>query len=178
MRQVVLLSIVVSLMVFPPYSSNDASGTSKRDGGASGPDDKSDGHQIGAPAAHFTYSEVYEGSDGKTHFRDVTVDFKSVEFSPPAPPTEIAGPRPATHVLFASVGANWGLADYEAGVPHPTPKRQFLVMLSGTGKIITTDGDRRRLAPGTVVLLTDVAPSKGHFTIFDTLNTGAAIQLE
>jgi hypothetical protein len=133
---------------------------------------------VGAPPAHFTYSEVYEGSDGKTHFRDVTVDLKLANAAPPASPAGIGGLQPATHTLFVSVAANWGRTDYEVGVPHPTPKRQFFVVLSGTGMVITTDGDRRRLVPGTVILVTDVSPSKGHFTIFDTPSTGAFIQLE
>jgi hypothetical protein len=177
-QQVVLSSIASSLLLFLAFSGTGVSGTSKRDGEASGLDDKNDGHRVGAPPAHFTYSEIYEGSDGKTHFREVTVDLKLANAAPPAPPGGIGGLQPATHTLFASVGANWGRADYEAGVPHPTPKRQLFVVLSGMGTVITTDGDRRRLVPGTVVLLTDVSPSKGHFTIADKPLVFAVIQLE
>lgn len=177
-NQIVLSSIAVSLMLFLAGSGNDASGTSKRGSGASSLDDKNNGHQVGSPPAHFTHFEIYEGSDGKTHVRDITVDLKSVDYAPPAPPGGIGGLQPATHTLFASIGANWGRADYEAGVPHPTPKRQLFVVLSGMGTVITTDGDRRRLVPGTVVLLTDVFPSKGHFTIADNPIVFAAIQLE
>lgn len=177
-QQAVLSSVAASLMLFLAYIGNDASGTSKRGGQAASLDDKNDGHQVGAPPAHFGYSEIYEGGDGKTHFRNITVDLKSTDFVPPAAPAGIGGLQPATHTLFSAIGANWGRADYKAGVPHPTPKRQFLVMLSGTGTMITTDGDRRRLAPGTVVLLTDVSPSKGHFTIADKPIGVAFIQLE
>ena len=177
-QQVVLTSIAASLMLSLVCSGNDASGTSKRGGEASSLDDKNDGHQVSAPPAHLTYFEAYEGSDGKTHFRDITVDLKSVDYAPPAPPGGIGGLQPATHTLFASVGANWGRADYEAGVPHPTRKRQLFVALSGMGTVITTDGDRRRQVPGTVVLLTDVSPSKGHFTIADKPLVFVVIQLE
>jgi hypothetical protein len=177
-QQAVLSSVAASLMLLLAYSGNNASGTSKRGGEASSLDDKNDGNQVGAPPENFTYFETYEGSDGKTHLRDITVDLKSADFAPPAPLAGVGGLRPATHTLFSSIGANWGRADYEAGVPHPTPKRQFYVTLSGEGTVITTDGDRRRLVPGAVVLLTDVSPSKGHFTIADKPMVGAFIQLE
>src|SRR5215469_4564942 len=123
MRQhVVLSSIAASLMLFPACSGNDATGTSKAGSASSGPD-MNDDDTVGAPPTQFTYFEIYEGSDGKTHFRDINVDLKSVDYAPPAPPGGIGGLQPATHTLFASIGANWGRADYEAGMPHPTPKR-------------------------------------------------------
>src|SRR5215469_8729862 len=167
-KKVILSSVIASLMLFLAWSCSGASGTRKRGGETSSPYDQNDGHQVGAPVLHLTYSEAYEGSDGKTHLRDISVDFKLVEFAPPAAPGGIGGLQTATHTLFVSVGANWGRAEYEAGMPHPTPKRQMFVVLSGTGTLITTDGDRRSLGPGTVFLLTDVSPSKGHFTIWDT----------
>jgi hypothetical protein len=177
-RHVVLPSVAASLMMFSACSRNDAAGTSKQGSSSSGPD-VNDHHTVGAPPAQFTYFEIYEGNDGKTHFRDITVDLKAVNFAPPAPPVGMGEPQPATRTFFTTTGANWGRADYEAGVPHPTPKRQFVVALSGTGAVITTDGDRRRTEPGTVVLLTDVAPSKGHFTIRDNKpSVYAVIQLE
>jgi hypothetical protein len=179
-QHVVLSSIAVaSLMFFKACSGNDVSRTSKRDDAKPGLDDKNQDHSVGPPPTHFTYFEIYEGSDGKTHFRDVTIDLKLTNFAPPAPPLGIGGSQPATHIGFAGAGSNWGRADHDAGVPHPTPKRQFYVNLSGTGTVVTTDGDRRRLEPGTVVLLTDVPPSKGHFTIGDDKpGVGVFIQLE
>jgi len=177
-QQVVLWSVAASLILFLAWSGNDASGTSKRGGEASSLDDKNDGHQLGGAPTHVKYFEIYEGSDGKTHIRDITVDLKSVEFSPPAPPVGVGGLQPATHTFFVAAGTNWGRPDYEASVPHPTPKRQMFVVLSGVVTMIATDGDRRKLVPGTVVLLTDVSPSKGHFTIVDKLGVSTAIQLE
>src|SRR5215470_14977919 len=149
-RHVVLRSTPASLMIFSACSRNVAAGTSKQGSSSSG-SDVNDDHTVGAPPTQFTYFEIYEGSDGKTHFRDINVDLKAVNFAPPAPPVGMGELQPATRTFFATTGANWGRADYEAGVPHPTPKRQFVVALSGTGTVITSDGERRRIVPGTVV---------------------------
>ena len=179
-HNVVLSSIAVaSLLFFQACSRNEVSSTSKRDDAKSGLNDKNQDHSVGPPPTHFAYFEIYEGNDGKTHFRDVAIDLELTNFAPPAPPLGISKSQPASHIGFAGAGSNWGRADHEAGVPHPTPKRQFYVNLSGTGTVITTDGDRRKLEPGTVVLLTDVPPSKGHFTIGDDKpSVGVFVQLE
>jgi hypothetical protein len=106
-QNAVLSSIAVaSLMFFQACSGNDVSRTSKRDDAKSGLDDKNQDHTVGPPPTHFTYLEIYEGSDGKTHFRDVTIDLKLTNFAPPAPPLGISASQPASHIGFAGAGSN------------------------------------------------------------------------
>jgi hypothetical protein len=108
MKQHVVLSTiaVASLVFFQACSGNDVSRTSKRGDAKSGLDDKNQDHTAGPPPTHFTYFEIYEGSDGKTHFRDVTIDLKLTNFGPPAPPLGISESQPASHIGFAGAGSN------------------------------------------------------------------------
>ena len=51
---------------------------------------------------------------------------------------------------------------------HTERRRQFVITLSGGGEIVTTDGERRRVRPGTVMLFEDVTGTgTGHQTIVD-----------
>ncbi len=47
--------------------------------------------------------------------------------------------------------------------PHNTPRRQFIVMLSGACEVEASDGERRTLGPGSVLLLEDT-DGIGHIT--------------
>ena len=109
-------SIAASIMMFPACSGHDAAGTAGQTAQQSGADVK-DAHTGGASPANFTYFEIYEGSDGKTHFRDITVDLKPTNFAPGFPPVGIGGLQPVTQLLFAAPGAHSGRAEYEAGEP-------------------------------------------------------------
>ena len=35
------------------------------------------------------YVRIYTGSDGETHFEDLDIDLKEVNFAPPAPPVHL-----------------------------------------------------------------------------------------
>ena len=127
--------------------------------------DNNDDGPLGPTPTSIKYLEIYEGSDGLTHFRDITIDLTISNFAPPAQPVGVGGFQPAAHTLFTAVGANWGLADYQAGRSHPTPKREFFAVVAGEVTLIATDGERRDVRRGDVFLASDVAPSKGNFAI-------------
>lgn len=44
---------------------------------------------------------------------------------------------------------------------HNAPRRQFVVNLSGEVEIVTSDGDKRRFGPGSILLAEDLS-GKGH----------------
>jgi hypothetical protein len=44
---------------------------------------------------------------------------------------------------------------------HPAPRRQFMVKLAGETEFVASDGERRRIAPGMVLVLEDTG-GKGH----------------
>ncbi|MEV6099679.1 hypothetical protein [Nocardia sp. NPDC051981] len=48
--------------------------------------------------------------------------------------------------------------------PHPAPARQWVVMLRGVIEVTTSDGERRRFAPGDLVLAADTE-GRGHTTV-------------
>jgi len=115
--------------------------------------------------SHFTYARLYCAPDGNTHFQDMTVDLRKTDFAPPAPPIHIGSDIAASRAFFGGFDAGWGTHDLENRLNHPTPANQFGIVLQGTFSITTTDGETRRLAPGSVFHLEDISPCKGHITV-------------
>jgi hypothetical protein len=103
------------------------------------------------------YLRLYTGPDGASHFEDVSVAMSPVEFIPGRALVDLSAPHPVTAVVFASLAIGWG------GDAHPTPRRQLIVALAGELEIVASDGEVRRVLPGTVVLLEDTT-GHGHTT--------------
>ena len=88
---------------------------------------------------------VYSGSDGESHFEELTVD------------------------QFAEIANNVGLGDVTVNRMespsfvdyHTVPRRQYLVNLSGIAEFETADGSVRRLVPGDVLVAEDLT-GHGH----------------
>ena len=116
-------------------------------------------------SSRFTYARLYCGADGNTHFQDVTVELREMNFAPPAPPINIGSDLSASRAFFGGFGAGWGAHDLENRLNHPTPATQFGIVLQGIFSITSTDGETRRLHPGAVFRLEDASPCKGHITV-------------
>jgi hypothetical protein len=116
-------------------------------------------------ASRFTYARLYCSPDGNTHFQDVTVDLRKTDFAPPAPPIYIGNDFAASKTFFGGFDAGWGAQDLEKRLNHPTPATQFGIVLNGVFSITTTDGETRRLRPGSVFRLEDTSPCTGHITV-------------
>jgi hypothetical protein len=101
------------------------------------------------------YTRLYADSDGETHFEDVEVELAQGTVTSGSNPGGMSNPRPTSGSFFASYDSP-AFADY-----HPTPRKQWFVVLSGIGEFGASDGEVRRLEPGNVVLLDDM-DSKGH----------------
>jgi hypothetical protein len=129
------------------------------------------GHAIASRAedsrdpSRFTYARLYCGPDGDTHFQDVTVELREMNFAPPAPPIHIGSDLPTSRAFVGGFGAGWGARDLETRLNHPTPATQFGIVLQGIFSITSTDGETRRLNPGAVFRLEDTSPCKGHITV-------------
>lgn len=115
--------------------------------------------------SHFTYARLYCAPDGNTHFQDVTAELRKTNFAPPAPPIHIGSDFATSRAFFGGFDAGWGAQDLENRLNHPTPATQFGIVLQGTFSITTTDGETRRLRPGSVFRLEDTSPCKGHITV-------------
>ena len=115
------------------------------------------------------YTRIYSDPAGESHFEDVDVELKLVEFAPPAPPVQLAAPMPAEQVVLLTVPP--GLH----GDWHPVPRRQLYIQLSGVIEVGVSDGEIRVFGAGAVVLGEDVT-GKGHVTrVLGTAEARAAI---
>ncbi len=119
------------------------------------------------------YIRVYADENGESHYEDVEVELAARDFAPPAPPLHLSPMIPATGVAFVRFPPGWD------GDWHPTPRRQFFFFLAGELAGETSDGDRRRLGPGSVVLLEDTT-GRGHrsWVVGDGEVLATVVQLE
>ena len=98
------------------------------------------------------YFRIYADEQGESHFEDV-----EVPFSGRSRESELSELIPASGVIFRRSPADQYI-DW-----HPAPRRQFVVTLSGEAEVEASDGEVRRIGPGTVMLAEDLT-GKGHIT--------------
>ena len=101
------------------------------------------------------YVRIYTGSDGETHFEDLDIDLKEVNFAPPAPPVHLSEFKTAKQWMFFVIPPGW------VGDWHPTPMRQAFFYLSGQAEIEVGDGETRIFLPGDACIVEDTT-GKGH----------------
>jgi quercetin dioxygenase-like cupin family protein len=118
------------------------------------------------------YIRLYSDEDGESHFEDVELKFQTTDFAPPAPPLDIStfGEVEQCSILRAEPG--W------AGDWHPAPYRQLHFYLSGEIEAEASDGEKRRMGAGGLVLVEDIR-GKGHKScvIGDALVVIAVVKL-
>ncbi len=119
------------------------------------------------------YVRLFADSEGVSHFEDVEVPTKSMNFAPPAEPAHVSEPLSAAQVMFVRLPVGW------PGDWHPSPKRQFSIQLEGELQITAGDGETRTFKAGGVRLLEDTF-GKGHKTkvIGDQDVLNAIVQLD
>jgi len=83
---------------------------------------------------------MYTGDDGETHYAEHT----------------LTGRIDATGVSFVDRPESAGPSDW-----HNPSERQLIIRVAGDIEMETSDGDKRRLGPGSVVLAEDFE-GKGH----------------
>lgn len=113
---------------------------------------------IVALVTHATFVRLFATAEGESSFEDGALELEAVDYAPPAPPLERAKLGDAVDVGLVRVTREWG-----GDVPHPTPFRQLMCVLHGSFEVEASDGTKRRLDPGTVLVLEDTA-GKGHAT--------------
>ena len=90
---------------------------------------------------------IYTGADNQTHFQDLDPD---------------AFATLAANVGDGGIRVNQGPATSFSDF-HNAPRRQYVVMMSGTMEIEIGDGTTRRLVPGDVLVAEDLT-GNGHIT--------------
>src|SRR5579872_3200231 len=95
--------------------------------------------------SRFNYVRLYCTPDNQSHFADVTADLVKENFAPPAAPIAIGGNKPTSKAFIGGFAANWGAADLQNHLPHPTPAVQLVTVLQGEFSITVTNGETRKL---------------------------------
>ncbi len=115
---------------------------------------------------------IWSDAEGGSHFEDIEVHLAPRRYAPPAGPIDVSDPFSASGAMFFSMPGGW-FGDW-----HPTPRRQFCFILSGSLEVHVTDGQVRQFEPGAIVLLEDVT-ALGHSTrvIGDRPSTGVFVHL-
>ncbi|MBC2734252.1 MAG: cupin domain-containing protein [Desulfobacteraceae bacterium] len=103
------------------------------------------------------YLRIYADADGCSHFEIQTVGLETKDYAPPAPPLNTSALASADNSLFLELPVGW------YGDWHPTPVRQWLILMSGECEFEAGDGERAIRKAGDVVMLDDTM-GKGHQT--------------
>jgi hypothetical protein len=116
------------------------------------------------------YTRTVALADGGSRFADVDVSMKDTEVVPGRPAFATSPPISTVGSTLLRIGAGWD------GDWHPSPKRWFVVTLSGEMEVTTTDGAVRRFGPGSLWLVDDTT-GRGHNTRVLTDWTGFGVDL-
>ena len=100
---------------------------------------------------------AHDGIGGSTT-SEVEIEFEERGFAAGVPPL-LVSPTTACHTV-SFVEFPDAIRDTD---PHPTPRRQYGVVLTGVAETATSDGEVRHFGPGSVVLLEDTE-GRGHVT--------------
>lgn len=103
------------------------------------------------------YARIYSTAEGESRVEAVDVAVTPVEFVPGEPTVDLSSSSEVSRLMFVRLAPGW------PGGWHPTPRRQFVVGISGAAEFQTTDGTAYLLQPGDVLLLEDTS-GKGHHT--------------
>ena len=107
--------------------------------------------------SHLEHLRIYADADGCSHFEIGTVDLASKDYAPPAPALNTSAGAAAEKIVFLELPVGW------YGEWHPTPVRQWLILMTGACEFEAGDGERAMRQAGDVVLLEDTH-GRGHQT--------------
>jgi hypothetical protein len=93
------------------------------------------------------YLRIYADQNGDSHFEDVEVAMSPTNLAPPAPRVDVSPLMSSTTVGFLGLPAGYD------SPPHPAPQRLLCLGLAGEGEVAVSNGEVRRFAPGSIVLV-------------------------
>lgn len=103
------------------------------------------------------YLRIFADSDGCSRFETLNIEMKMNDYAPPATPLFTSSLESAEACAFLELPVGW------YGDWHPTPVRQWLILMTGECEFETGDGQCCRRKAGEVVMLDDTV-GKGHRT--------------
>ena len=103
------------------------------------------------------YLRIFTDEDGCSHFETRRIELKAKPYAPPAPSLNTSNLEPADNSIFLELPVGW------YGDWHPTPVRQWLILMTGVCEFEAGDGEKVTRKAGDVVMLDDLT-GKGHQT--------------
>lgn len=103
------------------------------------------------------FLRIFADEEGCSHFETGTVDLQARNYAPPAPSLNTSIPKPADNSVFLELPVGWH------GDWHPTPVRQWLILMTGECEFEAGDGEKVIRKAGDVIMLDDLT-GKGHQT--------------
>lgn len=107
---------------------------------------------------YLTYLRIYADPDGESHMQELSLDLLPKEIFPGLPDLHLSSVWAAKSFSFCRVPAGMTEVSW-----HNSPSRKIVIWLTGQIEYETSDGDVRRLPPGSVVLSEDTT-GKGHIS--------------
>jgi hypothetical protein len=95
---------------------------------------------------------LYADADGRSHFRDI-----EVEWARDLPSGRTSATHAATGLIFRETPGDYDL-DW-----HHAPRRQYVVNLDAPVEITASDGERRVIGPGEILFVEDTS-GDGHLS--------------
>lgn len=95
---------------------------------------------------------LYVDEAGQSHFRDLEI---ALEVATPG--GRQSKTLPATGIIFRAAPPDYAL-DW-----HPAPRRQYIINLDAGVELTASDGERRVIGAGEVILVEDTS-GKGHLS--------------
>ena len=103
------------------------------------------------------YLRIFADEEGCSHFETKRVDLEAKDYAPPAPSLNTSNMEAADKSVFLELPIGW------YGDWHPTPVRQWLILMTGMCEFEAGDAERITCKAGDVVMLDDLT-GKGHQT--------------
>jgi len=119
----------------------------------------------------FTFTRLYSDWTGESHFDDVQVHFAAVEYTDAGPPLNLSTITNAKSVRFMEAPAGW-TSDW-----HTSPGRTLFVVFSGEWEVMVSDGEARRFAIGSVILVENTSGA-GHSSRITSVDGSLAAMIE
>src|SRR3954462_1390535 len=117
-------------------------------------------------------TRLYSDSTGESHFDDVEVNFTAVDYTPAAPPLNLSDITSATNVRFMEAPAGWS-SDW-----HTSSARTLFIVISGEWEVTVSDGEWRRFAIGSAILVENTSGGIGHLSRITSVDGSLAAMIE
>lgn len=101
------------------------------------------------------YARLFADDSGESHFDDIEIEFTTTDYIQSAAPLDFSPTLPASQVSFMRAPAGW-TSDL-----HVSSARNMFFVLTGEWEVTASDGESRRFATGSALLVEDTT-GKGH----------------